>query len=459
MRSEIPPLVSIYIISHNYGRFLSQSVDSVLTQSFSDFEIIIIDDGSTDDTPQVLAKYAGNEKVHLILQQNKGLSVTNNIALRTARGKYIMRLDADDYLHPDALKLLSVELESDPDVGMVFPDYYEIDENGNTIAEIRRHDFDDVTLLDQPAHGACTMIRRRCLEEIGGYDETIGCQDGYELWIRFIEHYKVKNINAPLFYYRQHGNNLTGDETRLLDTRAGILDRHAQRKGKHLSCLAIVPVRGKPADPNSPALSIFGGKPLIDWTLEAALEAERISGVIVTTPDDDILAHVETRWPDQVMTVRRDSQLAQANTMLVATLRHAVEIYESDHPSVDALMTLAIECPFRTARQLNSAVHVMELFDTDATVGVRPETDHFYRHNGGGLEPMREDIHLRLERDELYREVARMRLIKRHLLFDNDGLPGGRVGHVVVDQMSAMELRSEFDWTTAEMLAAGLGRT
>ena len=176
----------------------------------------------------------------------------------------------------------------------------------------------------------------------------------------------------------------------------------------------------------------------------------------MTTPDHEILDHVRTRWPDQVIAVERAPELAQANTLLTETLQHALDLYEVEFGKVDALMTLSIECPFRSARHLDSAVHVMELFDTDATVGVRPETDHFYRHNGGGLEPMRENIHLRLERDELYREVARMRLIKRHLLYETDGIPAGRVGHVMIDQRGAMELRTEFDWTVAELVAPQL---
>ncbi len=446
------PSVTVYVISHNYGRFLEQAVASVLDQDTDGFEVIVIDDGSTDNTPAVLAKYANDARVRLILQQNQGLTVTNNIALRAAQGAYIMRLDGDDFLHPEALGRLRAALDEDPGLGMVFPDYYEVDETGQVTSEVRRHDFDDVTLFDQPAHGACTMIRRQCLEEIGGYDESLGCQDGYDLWIRFIEHYRVKNINEPLFYYRQHGASLTRDEQRLLDTRAEILDRHARRRGRHLNVTAVIPVRGKPTDPGSPAFTMLGERALIDWSVQAALDANRIGDVIVTTPDEDILAHIETQWPGTVIGVKRDTDLARANTMLADTLRHAVDHYERDHAPVDAVMTLSIECPFRTARHLDAAVDVMELFETDAVVGVRPETDHFYRHNGAGLEPVQENVHLRLERDELYREVARLRLIKRSLLFDHDGLPGGRVGHVVIDQRGALELRTAYDWAVAEHL-------
>lgn len=448
------PTVTVYIISHNFGRFVHDAVASVLNQDTDDYELLVIDDGSTDNTPAVLAAFANDPRVRLIIQQNKGLTITNNIALRAARGRYIMRLDGDDYLHPKAIRQLRAALDVDPELGMVFPDYFEVDEVGEVLSEVRRHDFDDVTLMDQPAHGACTMIRRKCLEEIGGYDESLGCQDGYDLWIRFIEHYKVKNLNVPLFYYRQHHASLTRDEPNLLDTRGAILERHARRLGRKLAVTAIIPIRGKPTDPSSPALKALGGRALVDWTIAAALGADTIDNVVVTTPDDDILDHVASTWPDTVTRVRRDAGLAAANSFLAETLRHALSTIDTPAADCTAIMTLAIECPFRTSRQLNAAVDVMELFKTDAVIGVRPETDHFYQHKGAGLEPVRQNIHLRLEREELYREVAGLRLIRRTLLFENGGIPGGRVGHVVIDQRGALELRSSFDWVVAGHLAS-----
>ena len=148
----------------------------------------MIDDGSTDDSISLIQSYIDHPKVKIVLQQNKGLTISNNLALKLSRGKYIMRLDADDYLAENALGELSTILDKKPDIGMVFGDYYLVDENENILEHFRRHDFSqDVKLLDQPALGACTMFRVECLKQLGGYDESITRQDGYELWLRFIE--------------------------------------------------------------------------------------------------------------------------------------------------------------------------------------------------------------------------------------------------------------------------------
>ena len=101
----------------------------MLAQSFRDFELLIIDDGSTDDSKKIIESYSSNCKIKIIYQQNKGLNVTNNIAARAAVGKYIIRLDADDYFATNALGRMSKKLEANPELGMVFPNYYYIDEN------------------------------------------------------------------------------------------------------------------------------------------------------------------------------------------------------------------------------------------------------------------------------------------------------------------------------------------
>ena len=164
---------------------------------------------------------------------------------------------------------------------MVFPDYYLIDESGN-ITDIIRHNFDNVSLMDKPAHGACTMLRTESLRDIGGYDESFSRQDGYELWIRFIQHYKVKNVNLPLFYYRQHSKSLTKNEIKIFETRAKILQKRATDI-KTKNNLAIIPIRGEPVEKNSFALKKLGNKNLVNWTIDTILLSKNINNIIITT--------------------------------------------------------------------------------------------------------------------------------------------------------------------------------
>lgn len=447
------PKVTVYITNHNYGRFLERAIESVLRQSLQNFELIIIDDGSTDDSRAIIERYVGHPKVIPIFQQNKGLTVTNNIALRTARGHYLMRLDADDWLDENALAVMAGALDRDETLGLVFPDYFLVDEAGHITELVRRHDFQEVTLMDQPAHGACTMIRRKFLLDLGGYDESLRCQDGYDLWIRFIEHFEVKNVNLPLFYYRRHGSSLTRNERQILDTRAQIIERHSKTKGNIPSTVALVPVRGKILDPASLVLDDLGGRPLIDWTIEAALAARHIQSVIVTTPDPAVLDHVAATFGDAVYPVLRETRLAMFNTKLDDTLLNALSRFSADRFEPEVAAVLQVESPFRTAQHINTAIEVMVLFDTDCVVGVRPENGRFFRHDGNGLEPTRQTAELRREREELFREAGGLHLVRVPFLAKNRTLVGGRVGHIVLDQQSALTIESDWDWNLAARIA------
>ena len=183
--------ITVYIPIHNYGRYLVQAIQSVLKQTMDGWELIVIDDGSTDNTQEILAGYKNHPKIKIIEQENKGLNVTNNIALRLANGKYIIRLDADDYFDENILLLLSNILDTKPEVGLVYPDYYHVDESGDLIEIVRRKKIgEEAELLDMPAHGAGTMIRKECLLDLKGYEEKFSCQDGYELWLKFLRKYK-----------------------------------------------------------------------------------------------------------------------------------------------------------------------------------------------------------------------------------------------------------------------------
>ena len=253
------PKVTVYIPTYNYGKYIEQAIQSVLNQTMEDWELIVINDGSTDNTSEILRRYENHPKISIIEQENRGLTVSNNIGLRLSDGKYLMRLDADDYLDENALLVLSNILDSKPEVGLVYPDYYVIDEDGGVIEIMRRKKIgEEVELLDLPAHGACTMFRKECLLQIKGYEESIECQDGYDVWLRFIQSFKPYNVNVPLFYYRQHPESLTTKRQKILETRKNIKRNFVRKyKGDYIpKVLAIIPVLKKPfSSPDSPCAS------------------------------------------------------------------------------------------------------------------------------------------------------------------------------------------------------------
>jgi glycosyltransferase involved in cell wall biosynthesis len=452
------PLISVYITNHNYGHYVKKAIESVLSQSMSDFELIIIDDGSTDNSRKVIESFSEEDRVKIIYQKNKGLNVSNNIAMRTARGKYIMRLDADDYLDHNALLVLSNALEKDQGIGLVFPDYFLIDENDQILGIEKRHHFEkDVKLLDQPAHGACTMIRRSYLLELSGYDENYSCQDGYELWIKFIDKYKIKNIHTPLFYYRQHGNNLTRNEERILQTRIDIKRDFIQKQErKPLQTLAIIPIRGEKNSKYNLVFESLDHEKYIDYKIKETLKAKSIFKTIITTADTGVIEYVNDKYkacPD-IFVHRRDPKLARMNIGLTDTVTDILSLQELEKFTVEAIMILAFEFPFVTSNIIDDAVHTMMIFKADSMITVRPETSLIYQHNGQGMHPiLNQEKFSKLEREALYKYTGGLSLTDIHLFKKTAKLIGGKVSHVIIDQKAAHGVFSEYDLQLAKFLA------
>ncbi len=450
------PLVTVYVVNRNYGRFLRQAVDSVLGQDYPFIEVLVIDDGSDDDASAgILADLDDHAAVRVIRQRvNRGLTVCANTAIRESRGEFVMRLDADDYLDPSAVSTMVAEIVAVPSAVLVFPDYFEVDSRGAVIRRVKRHDVNALEAMsDLPAHGACTLVRRSFLEGMGGYDERVNCQDGLDLWLHVGPEHRVLSIADPLFFYRRHGSNLTQNEGGLLQARARLIAKHVARRGlDRPRVVGVVPVRGQIADPGSMPLRHLAGRPLIDWTIDAALSCSGVDRVVVSSPDIDVLDHVRQHYRSRVGVHRRDVERAGLNVDLAATRADVLRSEAAAGRHYDAEMTLTVESPFRSALFMQQAIHIMQLFDSGGVVGVRRDDEVFYLHNGLGLEPVRPDDRLRLERDDLFRECGGMRLIKVA------PSPRGRLGHVLLDQFSAFAVRTEMDWRTAELFAAGTER-
>ena len=438
------PLISVYITNYNYARFLKKAIDSVLSQSFHDFELLIIDDGSTDDSKNIIEGYASNPKIKIIYQHNKGLNVTNNIAIRAASGKYIIRLDADDYFVSNALEQMSGKLEANPELGMVFPNYYYIDEKDQVTGEEVRHDFDNnkVSLLDQPAHGACTMIRTDFLNEIGGYDESFNCQDGYELWIKFTQRYKVTNLKQPLFYYRKHGANLTSNEEMILQTRAKINQKYINKLQTNNNTLAIIPIRGGDKDL---AFQTINGVNILTAKINMLLRSKYVEKIIVSSPDSRIENYIMPyKTKKNVLFHFRNETEARINDNLNATI---FDISNKFANKLANITIITLEYPLIRQEHIDDAINTMALFGTDSIVSVRPDNAIFYQHHGDGLHPiLNRDKFTKLEREALFKQLGGITAVRKAAFDESKQMLCGKVGHVVIDQKAGLGLFSSIDF-------------
>lgn len=447
------PKVTVYITNHNYGRFVAQAIESVLAQTFLDFELIVIDDGSTDGSHAVIRNYEHLPNVRGVYQKNHGLTVSSNIALRLSRGRYVIRLDADDYLDENALLVLSNVLDQRPDVGLVYPDYYRVDEEGQVLGIDRRNKVgQEITLYDIPAHGAGTMIRKECLLALGGYSEDLTCHDGYDLWVRFVEKYKVYNVNVPLFYYRQHPGSLSKDKKKILQARRMIKRRHATRRlrGTKLDVVGIVPARRGHRDEATYALREIAGRPMIDFTLEAALGSEALRQVVVVSEDEAVLNHVAAAFP-AVLALKRPPELGRPNTPIAPTVRLALDNLAERGLGADAFALLYVNSPLRRAVHVRNAVDTMLIFDVDSVISVYEDLATHYQHVGSGLRSLFPRRELRLEKEALWVENGAIYLSRVQNLRTNNHL-GESIGHIVMLRNESLQIDSEEDFLLVDYL-------
>lgn len=447
------PKVTVYITNYNYEAYLNQAVDSVLNQTYPNIDLLIIDDGSKDNSRELIQAYSVLPNVEILFQQNLGLNKTNNVALRLAKGKYLVRLDADDFFEPNAIETMVNVLESDNEIGLVFPDYYYVDKYGKRIGEEKRHDFEnEVSVYDQPAHGACTMVRSEMLRNLGGYDEQFSCQDGYDLWIKFVSNHKVNNINQPLFSYRRHGNNLTENESRILRTRREIKRVYVSKKKTIPKTLVIIPVRQ----------TLING---IDWLLEpllnqtilankikTCLEAKNPSMVVITSSSDEIKRYVEHEFKaySNFQFVNRSEELEMSHISLAQTIEH---IIGSLKISFEAVMTISLEFPFIPPNAIDEAIDTMVIFNSDSVVSVQADNSIYYQHKGNGMKPiLDQDKFTKYEREALYKSVGGIMLTKLINLIETKKSISGKVAHILVDNKEAFNVSNSFSYNVYKLL-------
>jgi len=219
-KSKDNPLVSVIMPAYNAAAHIAEAIESVLIQNYRNFELIIVDDGSTDDTKDIVTDFK-DEKIKYFYKDNGGPSGARNLAISKAGGQYIMPLDADDKMTPDFIARHLHEFEKHPETDLVYCDDYLIDRNDKPIRIIKRPEYTDRKLLIRdmfrsgfPVVPFRTCIRRSVFDKIGFFDEKLPVGEDYDMMRRFVKHgLKICHLPSALYLRRMTENSLSRNLT------------------------------------------------------------------------------------------------------------------------------------------------------------------------------------------------------------------------------------------------------
>lgn len=252
------PIVSIIIASYNCAAYIAETIGSVLAQSLKDVEIIVVDDGSSDDTPRIVSAFGA--PVRLLTQPNSGVCVARNRGIREARGRYICLMDHDDYWFPDKLENQVRMLEYHPEAGVVYSAFtlWYRDEKHNRFPDpATLNEAIDPSEIDPEYSGwiyhqflidcwmltSTAMFRPEVFTNCGMFDESLPYSEDWDLWLRISQKYPFIKLRRSTTLYRQHphqGNRLARGidyRTRLLKTAVkkwGLCSRDGRCVSRHV---------------------------------------------------------------------------------------------------------------------------------------------------------------------------------------------------------------------------------
>jgi glycosyltransferase involved in cell wall biosynthesis len=225
------PRVSVLIAAFNAAAFIEATLESALGQTFGDFEVLVIDDGSRDDTADVVRRVAASDpRLRLIVQENRGLSGTRNRGIAEAHGSLIAFLDHDDLWHPEKLALQVALLDARPRTAVVSCHSALIDTEHRCLGwrfggDANGDVYAEMLVWDIVSGGSVTLVRRDALEAVGPFDETLLIREDWDMWIRLARRYEFATVPRVLVGYTRSAASSSRDYERLAEEGVRVLDK------------------------------------------------------------------------------------------------------------------------------------------------------------------------------------------------------------------------------------------
>lgn len=211
------PMITVITPTFNRERFIGEAIESVMKQTYDNLEHFIIDDGSEDNTKELVENYQKKDgRIHYFYQENQGQSAARNIGLKHARGDYICFLDSDNYWFLNKLEKSLTGFQKYPETDILYGDCVAVNEAGDVISRkgMKRHSgyIAPLLLRDNFVSMNTSMVRKRCFEEMGGFEAKDRLSEDYELWLRFSSKYRFYYLPEYLAYYRVMENQISSDK-------------------------------------------------------------------------------------------------------------------------------------------------------------------------------------------------------------------------------------------------------
>lgn len=231
-KTKNKPIISIIIPTYNRERLIARSVKSVLNQTYQDFEIIIVDDASTDNTRELVAGFNDERIRYVRHEENKGEAAARNTGIKAARGDYIAYQDSDDEWFPEKLaRQIKLLEDASPEVGVIYTGFWKTENHGRTYIPFswvnqKNGDIHKELLKGNFIGSPVVLIKRECFSKVGLFDERLRNLVDWEMWLRISKHYHFRCVDEPLVVAHYDSDNVSDNPDSLIDALKLVLEKN-----------------------------------------------------------------------------------------------------------------------------------------------------------------------------------------------------------------------------------------